>query len=89
MTVPARLVHNSHCDRCGVFDPVPRGYGFADGKNGVKFNGYNLCKECANQWENFIRSKIKEWGRKDWHEYANKLLVQFVENMLKEKVQFN
>lgn len=84
MIVPARLVHNSHCDRCGCYDPIPRGYGFLTGKQ----HGYNFCPNCANEWEKLIRSKIKTWKRKDWAEYADKLLKQFVEDMLKEKVQF-
>lgn len=86
MTVPARLNHNSTCDRCGQHEDVPRGYGF--------HKGYNLCRFCQEEWEKIIRNKYNttKWhtfsSRGEWHIYAGKLLTQFVKNKPKERVEF-
>ena len=52
-------IHNEPCDRCGsTQDSIPRGYGFADGKNGIKEKGYNLCCFCAEKWEELFKKWI-------------------------------
>jgi hypothetical protein len=85
MTVPARVVYNSNCDKCGRYELVPRGYGFLSDPN---HKGFNLCRKCAIEWEKLIKNQKGDWGRKDWAKHADKLLTVFVKGSLKEKVQF-
>lgn len=75
------------CDRCGTINSVPRGYGFADGKNGVKNVGYNLCLDCAVEWEKIIGAHRWKTYKGKWHIFANKLLIKFVTEK-REKVEF-
>ena len=84
--IPLCINSNGQCDRCGMQDPIPRGYGF--GKV-----DYNLCRFCAEKWEKVIRNEhnSKRWHEKKvkWENYANKILTNFVLRVDEpEKVEF-
>jgi hypothetical protein len=77
------------CARCGFHDTMMQGYGFGE-------VGFYLCRKCSNKWYELIRVEHRKHigianvsNRTKWHDYANKLLIDFVfpENA-KEIVQF-